>query len=165
MKNLIFCVISACIFTACSTEKVVHEPLKNEFMAYTQKFESTKAGNRYLAIASYLNPVFNEVRNEKEDEILLLSVYPKDVLIIPGSVKLNGNEADIEILDENSALLEKTAFKLPYSANYKITASCENKDDLVLTYKTSNDLNANFKFRKISKSLYWNPKLKLDDKK
>jgi hypothetical protein len=45
--------------------------------------------------------------------------------------------------------------------HYKITAPKSDKGELVLSYRTSNDLNATMIFRKISKSMYWYPQVDL----
>ena len=64
MKKIILVCFGAFFLFSCSKKEQIHEPLKNEFMAYTQKFESVKENDRYLAIATYLNPVMPEIRNE-----------------------------------------------------------------------------------------------------
>lgn len=160
MKNFIFFTLFCIVFAGCSDKKFAHEPLKNEFMAYTQKFESVKENDRYLAIASYLNPVFSEFQTENKEEFFLLNIYPKDETILPNSLKINGVFAKVEILDDNDPLIKKVAFNLPYSSVFKISVAKQNADNLVLSYETSNNLKPKFTFRKISKSLYWNPRLK-----
>lgn len=150
---------------SCSKKEQIHEPLKNEFMAYTQKFESVKENDRYLAIATYLNPVMPEIRNENEDEFFLLSAYPKEIEFDKSSLKINGSNKNVVIteLDKDDPLLEKVVFNIPWSRIYKITAPKSGADYLSISYRTDNDLDAKFTFRKISKSMYWNPKLKLND--
>ena len=42
----------------CAGEKViVHEPLKNELLAYTSKSEIIDGTERTLIVATYLNPI------------------------------------------------------------------------------------------------------------
>lgn len=151
----------ALFLNSCSANDPRHDPLKNEFLAYTQKFESVRAGDRYLGVATYLNPVAPELRNAAEDEVFLLTSYPKEVQI--GAVQLNGVNANVVSLHDGDPLLQKELFKIAWASRYKITAPKSDKDELVLSYRTSNGLGATMKFRKISKSLYWQPQIDMKD--
>ena len=151
----------ALFLNSCSANDPRHDPLKNEFLAYTQKFESVRAGDRYLAVATYLNPVAPELRNAAGDEVFLLTSYPKEVQIL--AVQINGVNANVTPLHEGDPLLQKELFKIAWSSRYKITAPKSDKDELVLSYRTSNGLDATMKFRKVSKSLYWQPQINLKD--
>ena len=149
----------ALFLNSCSANDPRHDPLKNEFLAYTQKFESVRAGDRYLGVATYLNPVAPELRNAAEDEVFLLTSYPKEIQI--HAVQINGANANVVPLHDGDPLLQKELFKIAWSSRYKITAPKSDKDELVLSYRTSNDLGATMKFRKISKSMYWYPQINL----
>ena len=151
----------ALFLSSCSANDPRHDPLKNEFLAYTQKFESVRAGDRYLSVATYLNPVAPELRNAAEDEVFLLTSYPKEIQIL--AVQLNGASANVTPLGDGDPLLQKELFKIAWASRYKLTAPKSNKDELVLSYRTSNGLGATMKFRKISKSLYWQPQIDLKD--
>ena len=151
----------ALFLNSCSANDPRHDPLKNEFLAYTQKFESVRAGDRYLGVATYLNPVAPELRNAAEDEVFLLTSYPKEVQI--GAVQINGVNANVVPLHDGDPLLQKELFKIAWASRYKITAPRSDKDELVLSYRTSNGLDTTMKFRKISKSLYWQPQIDLKD--
>ena len=151
----------AIFLNSCSANDPRHDPLKNEFLAYTQKFESVRAGDRYLGVATYLNPVAPELRNAAEDEVFLLTSYPKEVQI--GAVQLNGVNANVVPLHDGDPLLQKELFKIAWASRYKITAPKSDKDELVLSYRTSNGLGATMKFRKVSKSMYWQPQIDLKD--
>ena len=151
----------ALFLNSCSANEPRHDPLKNEFLAYTQKFESVRAGDRYLAVATYLNPVAPELRNAAGDEVFLLTSYPKEVQIL--AVQINGVNANVTPLHDGDPLLQKELFKIAWESRYKITAPKSDKDELVLSYRTSNGLDATMKFRKISKSLYWQPQIDLKD--
>ena len=151
----------ALFLNSCSANDPRHDPLKNEFLAYTQKFESVRAGDRYLGVATYLNPVAPELRNAAEDEVFLLTSYPKEVQIL--AVQINGVNANVTSLHDGDPLLQKELFKIAWSSRYKITAPKSDKDELVLSYRTSNGLGATMKFRKVSKSLYWQPQIDLKD--
>lgn len=165
MKKIILVCFGAFFLFSCSKKEQIHEPLKNEFMAYTQKFESVKENDRYLAIATYLNPVMPEIRNENEDEFFLLSAYPKEIEFDKSSLKINGSSENVVIteLGDDDPLMQKVAFNIPWSRTYKITAPKSGADYLSISYRTTNGLEAKFSFRKVSKSMYWNPKIKLDD--
>ena len=151
----------ALFLNSCSVNDPRHDPLKNEFLAYTQKFESVRAGDRYLAVATYLNPVAPELRNAAEDEVFLLTSYPKEIQI--RAVQINGVNANVVLLHDGDPLLQKELFKIAWASRYKITAPKSDKDELVLSYRTSNGLGATMKFRKVSKSLYWQPQIDLKD--
>ena len=120
-----------------------------------------RAGDRYLAVATYLNPVAPELRNAAEDEVFLLTSYPKEIQI--RAVQINGANANITPLSDGDPLLQRELFKIAWASRYKITAPKSDKDELVLSYRTSNGLGATMKFRKISKSLYWQPQIDLKD--
>ena len=151
----------ALFLNSCSANDPRHDPLKNEFLAYTQKFESVRAGDRYLSVATYLNPIAPELRNAAGDEVFLLTSYPKEIQI--HAVQINGANANVTPLHDGDPLLQKELFKIAWSSRYKITAPKSDKDELVLSYRTSNGLGATMKFRKISKSLYWQPQIDLKD--
>nr|WP_314167038.1 hypothetical protein [uncultured Campylobacter sp.] len=160
LKGLLIAAL-AFFLNSCSANDPRHDPLKNEFLAYTQKFESVRAGDRYLGVATYLNPVAPELRNAAEDEVFLLTSYPKEIQIF--AVQINGANANVVPLHDGDPLLQKELFKIAWSSRYKITAPKSDKDELVLSYRTSNDLNATMKFRKVSKSMYWQPQIDLKD--
>mgnify|MGYP001010370976 FL=1 len=142
----------ALFLNSCSANDPRHDPLKNEFLAYTQKFESVRAGDRYLGVATYLNPVAPELRNAAEDEVFLLTSYPKEIQIL--AVQINGANANVVPLHDGDPLLQKELFKIAWASRYKITAPKSDKNELVLGYRTSNGLNTTMKLREISKSIY-----------
>jgi len=160
LKGLLIAAL-AFFLNSCSANDPRHDPLKNEFLAYTQKFESVRAGDRYLAVATYLNPVAPELRNAAEDEVFLLTSYPKEIQIL--AVQINGANANVTPLHDGDPLLQKELFKIAWASRYKITAPKSDKDELVLSYRTSNELNVTMKFRKVSKSMYWHPQIDLKD--
>ena len=93
--------------------------------------------------------------------MFLLASYPKEVQI--GGVQINGVNANVTPLHDGDPLLQKELFKIAWASRYKITAPKSDKDELVLSYRTSNGLGTTMKFRKISKSLYWQPQIDLKD--
>lgn len=165
MKKTISLAFLACLyFSGCSDKNVPHDPLKNEILAYTQKFESVKQGDRYLAIGTYLNPVdVNRSENDLREHFVLLT-YPKEVEIIKNSLKVNGdNNVELRKLKDDDEILKLTNFNMPWGNYYEIHSPEKKSDFLTITYNTTNDLNVTLNFRKISKSMYWNPTLKLKD--
>ena len=164
MKKILLLIICL-FFVSCSTKNNTQEALKNEFLAYTTKFEFIENDQRYLAILSYLNPVFAEFRNKNEDETLVLISYPKEIELDAQTFSINSQNSDIFVqkLDENDPFLDKLTFKVPWANYYKITSSKVVDDLIALAYKTPSGFEVKFTIRKNPKSLYWNPKLKLDD--
>jgi len=159
MRFLLLCLILAMF--GCSQKEYKHDPEKNEILAYTKKFEHINGDERYLAIGSYINPIL-ELDENDTNEYILLSVYPEDG-ILQGSLKVNDEPAVIKKLEDNSKMLKFTEFAMPWGEHYQITANESKKDNLILSYKTSKNLAVTLNFLKVSKSMYWNPKLKLDD--
>lgn len=164
MKNFTFLLMISLLFFGCTNKDIPHDPLKNELLAYTQKFESVKQDDRYLVVGTYLNPIHANIRNKANEEHFILSVYPQDVGIVSKTLKVN-NDTNVSIkkLDENDPLLKLTTFEMPWGAHYEVIAPEKNSNYLTLTYQTDNSLNVSLKFMKISKSLYWNPKIELKD--
>lgn len=160
MKKLNLFIIVLIFLTGCASKKSELNPVQNELLAYTQKFEKINGKKRYLAVASYLNPILKE--NDKE--IFILSSYPKEEIILEKSININ-NDFDLNItkLDLNDKLLKLANINLPWSNHYKITSKIKNNNYLTLNYKTQSGTDATLKFLKVSKSMYWNPKIKLDD--
>lgn len=97
--------------------------------------------------------------------MLVLISYPKEIELDKQTFSINSQNSDIfvEKLNENDPLLDKLTFKIPWANYYKIRSSKVANDLIVLTYKTPSDFEVKFAIRKNPKSLYWNPKLKLDD--
>ncbi|PSM51813.1 hypothetical protein [Campylobacter blaseri] len=163
MKKISLTLIIALFVISCADKNAVHEPVKNELLAYTQKFEIVRTGNdRYLAIGTYLNPVLKKNTNE---EIFILSSYPKEEPINLKTIRVNGDSnLSIKKLDYNDELLKLVNINLPWSYHYKIIAPVKNSNYLTIAYDTNRSLRAVLKFQKVSKSMYWNPEIKLDNR-
>lgn len=149
---------------SCADKKqYVHEPIKNELLAYTEKFEKIRQGSdRYLAVATYLNPI---LKNSNNEEIFILSSYPKEEGINLKTLKVNNdNNIIITPLKSDDELLKLTNINLPWSHHYKITAPEKNSDSLKITYDTNRSLKVQLKFQKVSKSMYWSPEIELESK-
>lgn len=164
MKRCIFAAIIITLFNACVPKDIDQDPLKNELLAYTAKFEDVQ--NKFLVLGTYLNPIHQNSANlDPQKEYFVLCVYPKDANLILQSFKLNSdtNGTKIEILPENDKILELTTFKIPWGRYLKITAPSKDTQMLTLTFEreingTSQAHQVSLNFRKIAKSLYWNAK-------
>ncbi|MCZ6169310.1 hypothetical protein [Campylobacter ureolyticus] len=159
MKKLNLFILVLIFLTGCAEKKSDLDPVKNELLAYTQKFESINEEKRYLAVSTYLNPVLKN----SDKEIFILSSYPKEESILLDSVNVN-NDFDLNItkLDLEDELLKMVNINIPWSNHYKITSHIKDNDYLTLSYKTQSGINANLKFLKVSKSMYWNPQIKFN---
>lgn len=159
MKKLNLFILVLIFLTGCAEKKSDLDPVKNELLAYTQKFESINEEKRYLAVSTYLNPVLKN----SDKEIFILSSYPKEESILLDSVNIN-NDFDLNItkLDLEDELLKMVNINIPWSNHYKITSHIKDNDYLTLSYKTQSGINANLKFLKVSKSMYWNPQIKFN---
>lgn len=160
MKKLNLFILVLIFLTGCAEKKSDLDPVKNELLAYTQKFESINEEKRYLAVSTYLNPVLKN----SDKEIFILSSYPKEETILLDSVNVN-NDFDLNItkLDLEDELFKMVNINVPWSNHYKITSHIKDNDYLTLSYKTQSGINANLKFLKVSKSMYWNPQIKLNN--
>ncbi|MSN96030.1 hypothetical protein F1B92_02285 [Campylobacter sp. FMV-PI01] len=160
-KNLSILAIVA-LFFGCTNKTKTHQPLQNELLAYTYKFEKIQNNQRYLAIATYLNPI---LKDQNQNEIFILSSYPKEEEILINSIKVNGDSnVDVSKLKNDDEILNFINIKLPWSNHYKITAPQKNSDYLEITYKTNLSTLAKLKFQKVSKSMHWSPKIKFESK-
>lgn len=140
--------------SGCSDKKYIHEPLKNELLAYTSKAEIIKENDRILILGVYLNPITSEYDKER----FVLAIYPKDSELKTNSFALNGSKSQILVksIEYNDELLNKVSFKMPWGAYYEVVSPAISSDTLTLTFEIR-DLNAvALKFQKVSKSMYWN---------
>ncbi|WP_082858153.1 hypothetical protein [Campylobacter iguaniorum] len=163
MKKYLLLTAIALLAFGCSQKKVyVHDPLKNELLAYTQKFEDTN--DKFLVVGTYLNPIHQDIITQNNEENFILSIYPKDTKIDFTSFKINddNNETKISVLSDDDPLLKLTTFKMPWGMYLKISAPQKQSDTLKLSFErldeTSHHLQVSLSFQKIAKSLYWNSK-------
>lgn len=161
MKKFINLAILALVFAGCSNKEYVHDPLKNELLAYTQKFETIRGNaDRYLAVATYLNPVLANSNGER----FLLSSYPQTEGIKFDTLKVNkDSNLSVKEVKNGDEILNLTNINLPWSNHYEIISPVKNADYLTITYTTQKNTNVTLKFLKVSKSMYWNPEIKLKD--
>ena len=159
MKKLYLSITLGALLVGCTNKEAVHEPLQNELLSYTQKFEKVNRSDRYLAIATYINPV---LKSSDLKERFILSSYPVEESIEMSSLKVNGDaNLSVRELDYDDELLKLANINLPWSKHYEIISPEKKADYLTITYETSKNTKANLKFLKVSKSMYWSPKIEL----
>ena len=156
-KFISFFVFILMIF-GCTGEKViVHEPLKNELLAYTSKSEIIDGTDRTLIVATYLNPIYNS-NLDASKEHFLVAINPKEHASELNNIKVNNdsNATNARLLDENEEMLKFAGFSMPWSVYYEVTAPSKQSDNLVLSFEIYQSKPVLLNFRKVAKSLYWN---------
>ncbi|WP_462104604.1 hypothetical protein [Campylobacter concisus] len=156
-KFISFFVFILMIF-GCTGEKViVHEPLKNELLAYTSKSEIIDGADRTLIIATYLNPIYNSNLDQSKEHFLV-AINPKEDAQNLKNIKVNGdsNTTNARLLDENDEMLKFAGFSMPWALYYEVTAPSKQSDDLALSFEIYQSKPVLLNFRKVAKSLYWN---------
>ena len=68
MKKSVFFLSFILALVGCADKKYIHEPLKNELLAYTSKSEIIDAKTNILIVATYLNPIYSELIDEQKRE-------------------------------------------------------------------------------------------------
>lgn len=146
------------IFFGCSDKVVIHEPLKNELLAYTSKFEAVDKENRVLVLGTYLNPVHSELISETKDEKFIIAVHPKESRIDLANFSINGSKEGVRarILPDNDPLLSLVTFQMPWGKHIEVISPEKTGDNLTLEFEIYPSVQASLKFRKVSKSMYWN---------
>ena len=142
----------------CAGEKViVHEPLKNELLAYTSKSEIIDGADRTLIIATYLNPIYNSNLDQSKEHFLV-AINPKEHASELNNIKVNNdsNATNARLLDENDKMLKFAGFSMPWALYYEVTAPSKQSDDLTLSFEIYQSKPVLLNFRKVAKSLYWN---------
>ncbi|MCD8212469.1 MAG: hypothetical protein LUC34_00125 [Campylobacter sp.] len=160
MRNFVFIFVFLLSFFGCSDKKIViHEPLKNELLAYTSKTEIIKDTNRTLIVATYLNPIYQSKISIKGEEKFLVAINPKENEIDVSSITVNGdnNATSLRLLDDGDELLGLVGFEMPWAAYYEISAPSKDSDKLTLSFEIYRSEKVSLGFQKVAKSLYWNP--------
>ena len=158
MKKMIKFVVFALLLAGCADKKYIHNPLKNELLAYTSKAEVIDKDTQILAVATYLNPIYKELNDEQKREKIILAVHPKEAKLISESLVVNGVQSGVSIrrLEADDELLEKVSFPVPWAQYFEITAPEILSDRLTLTFEIYPSKKAFLSFQKVSKSMYWN---------
>ncbi|OUT14516.1 hypothetical protein B9N64_03540 [Campylobacter concisus] len=156
-KFLSFFVFILMIFGCAGEKVIVHEPLKNELLAYTSKSEIIDGADRTLIIATYLNPIYNSNLDQSKEHFLV-AINPKEHANELNNIKVNNdsNATNARLLDENDEMLKFAGFSMPWSVYYEVTAPSKQSDDLALSFEIYQSRPVLLNFRKVAKSLYWN---------
>ena len=156
-KFISFFVFILMIFGCAGEKVIVHEPLKNELLAYTSKNEIIDGADRTLIIATYLNPIYNSNLDQSKEHFLL-AINPKEHASELNNIKVNNdsNATNARMLDENDKMLKFAGFSMPWALYYEVTAPSKQSDDLTLSFEIYQSKPVLLNFRKVAKSLYWN---------
>ncbi len=156
-KFLSFFVFILMIFGCAGEKVIVHEPLKNELLAYTSKSEIIDGADRTLIIATYLNPIYNSNLDQSKEHFLV-DINPKEHANELNNIKVNNdsNATNARLLDENDNMLKFAGFSMPWALYYEVTAPSKQSDDLTLSFEIYQSKPVLLNFRKVAKSLYWN---------
>ena len=156
-KFISFFVFILMIFGCADQKVIVHEPLKNELLAYTSKSEIIDGTDRTLIVATYLNPIYNSDLDASK-EYFLVAINPKEHAQNLKNIKVNddSNATNARLLDENDEMLKFAGFSMPWSVYYEVTAPSKQSDDLALSFEIYQSKPVLLNFRKVAKSLYWN---------
>ena len=156
-KFISFFVFILMIFGCAGEKVIVHEPLKNELLAYTSKSEIIDGTDRTLIVATYLNPIYNSDLDAGKEHFLV-AINPKEHASELNNIKVNNdsNATNARLLDENDEMLKFAGFSMPWSVYYEVTAPSKQSDDLTLSFEIYQSKPVLLNFRKVAKSLYWN---------
>ena len=156
-KFLSFFVFILMIFGCAGEKVIVHEPLKNELLAYTSKSEIIDGADRTLIIATYLNPIYNSNLDQSKEHFLV-AINPKEHASELNNIKVNNdsNATNARLLDENDKMLKFAGFSMPWALYYEVTAPSKQNNDLTLSFEIYQSRPVLLNFRKVAKSLYWN---------
>ncbi|OUT18858.1 hypothetical protein [Campylobacter concisus] len=156
-KFISFFVFILMIFGCAGEKVIVHEPLKNELLAYTSKSEIIDGADRTLIIATYLNPIYNSNLDQNKEHFLV-AINPKEHASELKNIKVNNdsNATNARLLDENDKMLKFAGFSMPWALYYEVTAPSKQSDDLTLSFEIYQSKPVLLNFRKVAKSLYWN---------
>jgi len=156
-KFISFFVFILMIFGCAGEKVIVHEPLKNELLAYTSKSEIIDGTDRTLIVATYLNPIYNS-NLDASKEHFLVAINPKEHASELNNIKVNNdsNATNARLLDENDKMLKFAGFSMPWAIYYEVTAPSKQSDDLTLSFEIYQSKPVLLNFRKVAKSLYWN---------
>ena len=156
-KFISFFVFILMIFGCAGEKVIVHEPLKNELLAYTSKSEIIDGTDRTLIVATYLNPIYNSDLDASKEHFLV-AINPKEHASELNNIKVNNdsNATNARLLDENNEMLKFAGFSMPWAVYYEVTAPSKQSDDLALSFEIYQSKQVLLNFRKVAKSLYWN---------
>ncbi len=168
IKNIL---LLAAVLTGCAHKSFTSgEALKNEMLAYTQKFEDTK--QRVLVLSTYLNPAGSAVLEDRENENFLIAIYPQKLILDEKSFKIFTADNSVATVNEfkklanDDPLIKSLAVDTPWADYYYLKMPKVDASEFKLSFtmatelkgETAHQLQAHLKFVKTPKSLYWNLK-------
>ena len=158
MKKSVFFLSFILALVGCADKKYIHEPLKNELLAYTSKSEIIDKKTNILIVATYLNPIYSELIDEQKREKFVVAVHPKEVKILEESFAANDLQQGIMVrrLAANDPLLQKVSFEVPWAQYFEVSTPEVKSDKINLTFEIYPSKKASLSFQKVSKSMYWN---------
>lgn len=149
MTLIALCVL---VFTACASkdEAQITTALQRQVLMYAQKVKFKQNGENGVLVLSYLNPIFDD---EKQKDIFVLAVSPKESDIKALSAFMDNDEAQISALGDEDTL-KKYLIKSDYAAYYKFEFPF--KDSSLIAVKLCLEAECfELNFQKYSKSLYY----------
>lgn len=160
MKKTIFALATVFFLSACSNKNFMHDPIKNELLAYTQKTEVINKNQRVLVLGTYLNPAYPDLVSENLEEHFIVAIYPKETEVAKGSFTINRSSQNVVIreLQEGDDLLKKVAFSVPWGKYYEIVSPQKNTDVIRINFEIYPSARIELAFQKVSVSMYWQPK-------
>ena len=158
MKKSVFFLSFILALAGCADKKYIHEPLKNELLAYTSKSEIIDAKTNILIVATYLNPIYSELIDEQKREKFVVAVHPKEAKILDESFSANGSQRGIMVrrLTANDPLLEKVSFEVPWAQYFEVSTPEIKSDRININFEIYPSKQVSLSFQKVSKSMYWN---------
>ena len=156
-KFISFFIFILMIFGCAGEKVIVHEPLKNELLAYTSNSEIIDGTDRMLIVATYLNPIYNSDLDASKEHFLV-AINPKEHASELNNIKVNNdsNATNARLLDENNEMLKFAGFSMPWAVYYEVTTPSKQSDDLALSFEIYQSKQVLLNLRKVAKSLYWN---------
>ncbi|QCD52956.1 hypothetical protein [Campylobacter sp. RM16192] len=145
------------LFLGCANKAIVHDPLKNELLAYTSKFEIVEKNDKFLALGTYLNPIHSDIITKDKDERFIIAIHPKESKISLSSFSVNGSKDEVRarILAKDDPLLKLVTFNMPWGEYIEVVSPQKISDTLKVEFEIYPSKKALLEFRKVSKSMYW----------
>lgn len=150
MRKYVLFVVLFFLGCASKSDEQITAELQRQVLMYAQKVKFRQNGENGVFVLSYLNPV---LKNEKEEDIFVLSISPKESEIQNLHAFMDSNETIIRPLNEDDEY-KKYIINSDYTAFYKFAFPF--KDASVIAVKLCLEAECfELSFQKYSKSLYY----------
>lgn len=150
MKKMILFVSLFFIACASKSDEQIRSEIQRQVLMYAQKVKFKQDGENGVFVLSYLNPA---LKDEKKEDIFVLSVSPKESKIEHLRAFMDVNEAVIAPLSPEDEL-KKYLINSDFVEYYKFAFPF--KDTAVLTVRLCLSLDCfELNFQKYSKSMYY----------